>query len=87
MLKETKAFSGFSTNNLQAAKNFYSNILGIKANETAMGILELHTEGNNPIIIYPKPDHAPATFTVLNFIVKNIEETVDQLSAKGIKFE
>ena len=87
MLKTTKAFSGFSTDDIQKAKGFYQDTLGLKVIEAEMGILELHTVGNNPIVIYPKPDHVPATFTVLNFAVIDIEKMVDQLIAKGIVFE
>jgi predicted enzyme related to lactoylglutathione lyase len=87
MLKKNKAFSGFSTNDIKKAKTFYSQTLGLEVKENDMGILELHTEGNSPIVIYPKPNHVPATFTVLNFFVKDIEEMVDQLTSKGIVFE
>ena len=87
MFKDTKAFSGFSTNDLKKAEDFYGNILGIDVKVGAMGILELHIPGNNPVIIYPKPNHEPATYTVLNFPVKDVEKTVDELRAKGVKFE
>lgn len=87
MLKNNKAFSGFSTNDIHKAKNFYNQTLGLEVTESEMGILELRTEGNNPIVIYPKPNHVPATFTVLNFFVKDIEKMVDQLFARGIVFE
>jgi predicted enzyme related to lactoylglutathione lyase len=82
-----KAFSGFSTNDLKKAKDFYQHTLGLTVKENEMGILELHTEGNQPIIIYQKPDHKPATFTVLNFPVTDIEKTVDELIKKGLTFE
>src|SRR5688500_3278011 len=82
-----KAFSGFSTNDLNKARDFYQHTLGLTLKENEMGLLELHTEGNNPIIIYYKPDHVPATFTVLNFPVTDIEKTVGELIAKGITFE
>ena len=87
MLSTAKAFSGFSTNDLSKAKNFYQNVLGLKAFESAMGILELHLAGEMKVIIYPKPDHIPATFTVLNFLVENIDQAVDELTHKGITFE
>ena len=86
MLKKSKAFSGFSADNLQKIKEFYGNTLGLDVRDGSMGILELHLEGNNPLIIYPKPNHVPATFTVLNFTVENIVETVDALTAKGVTF-
>ena len=87
MLTNAKAFSGFSTNDLSRAKDFYQNILGLKVYESAMGILELHLAGGLKVIIYPKPDHVPATFTVLNFTVENIDRAVDELTHKGIIFE
>lgn len=86
MLKKSKAFSGFSVDDLQKAKAFYGNVLGLVVKDHPMGLLELHSEGNNPIIIYPKPDHIPATFTILNFPVKDIDEAVDTLIKKGITF-
>jgi predicted enzyme related to lactoylglutathione lyase len=87
MIKYKNAFSGFSTNDLAKTKEFYIEILGLKVKDSPMGILELHTEGNQPIVIYPKPDHVPATFTVLNFLVEDIEKAVDGLNRKGITFE
>ena len=87
MFKHTKAFSGFSVNDIQKAKEFYGDKLGIDVTEEMMGILALHIEGGNRIIIYPKPNHEPATFTILNFPVDDVEKTVDELIAKGIVFE
>lgn len=87
MFIHCKAFSGFSTNDLKKAKEFYSTILGLKVKENEMGILELHMRDSNPIIIYPKPNHVPATFTVLNFPVDDIDKAVDELTAKGVVFE
>ncbi|MEO9022163.1 MAG: VOC family protein [Ginsengibacter sp.] len=87
MLKHSKAFSGFSVNDISKAKNFYLEILGLDVKDNPMGLLELNLEGGNHIIIYPKPNHVPATFTVLNFPVKNIDEAVDGLIKKGITFE
>lgn len=87
MFGQTKAFSGFSVNDIKKAKAFYQNTLGLTVKDTPMGVLELHTEGNNPIIIYPKPDHVPATFTILNFPVPDIDNAVDALIVKGIVFE
>jgi predicted enzyme related to lactoylglutathione lyase len=87
MFKQSIAFSSFSVNDLQKAKKFYSEILGLEVKDDPMGIVELHTQGNNPVMIYPKPNHEPATFTVLNFPVENIEKAVDELIAKGIVFE
>lgn len=87
MFKHTKAFSGFSVNDLQKAKTFYSEVLGLEVTDNPMGLIELHIEGCSDIIVYPKPDHTPATFTILNFPVKNIDEAVDELIKKGITFE
>lgn len=87
MFKHTKAFGGFSVNDIQKAKEFYSNVLGLEVKDGIMGILELHIEGNNPVIVYPKPDHEPATFTILNFPVDDIDKAVDALIEKGVVFE
>lgn len=85
MIQTDKAFSSFSVNDLQKAKDFYAQTLGLKVQESKEG-LELHP-GENDVFIYPKPNHSPATFTVLNFLVDDIEQTVDELSGKGVKFE
>ena len=85
MFKHTKAFSGFSVNDLEKAKHFYGEILGLEVSES-MG-LELHIEGGNNILIYPKPNHTPATFTILNFPVTDIEKAVKELKERGITFE
>jgi len=87
MLTKSKAFSSFSVNDLQMAKAFYQKILGLNVVDNPMDLIEIHTEGGNKILVYPKPDHAPATFTVLNFPVKNIEQIVDELIHKGVSFE
>ncbi len=87
MFKNTKAFSGFSVNDIKKAKEFYGRILGLELSENEMGILELHISGGNKIIVYPKPNHEPATFTILNFPVENIEKTVDDLTDAGVVFE
>ena len=87
MLTKSKAFSSFSVNDLQKAKAFYQEILGVNVTDNPMGLIELNIEGGNKILVYPKPDHTPATFTVLNFPVTNIEEAVDELIQKGVLFE
>jgi catechol 2,3-dioxygenase-like lactoylglutathione lyase family enzyme len=87
MLKHSKAFSGFSVDDLQKAKKFYAEVLGLDVKDNPMGLIELHIEGSNRILVYPKPDHEPATFTILNFPVDNIDKAVDELISKGIKFE
>ena len=85
MLETNKAFSSFSVNDLQKAKQFYGQTLGLKVKESPEG-LELHP-GQQSIFIYPKPNHEPATFTVLNFQVNDIDATVDELRQKGVSFE
>ncbi len=87
MLTNSKAFSSFSVNDLQKAKSFYHEILGLTVADNPMGIIELHLEGGNKILVYPKPNHIPATFTVLNFPVNNIEDSVNGLIRKGVSFE
>ena len=86
MFKETKAFSGFSVDDLQKAKEFYGQTLGLEVSESN-GLLELHIAGGRDILVYPKPNHIPATFTILNFPVNNIEQTVDNLIRRGVHFE
>lgn len=87
MLKNSKAFSSFSVNDIEKAKKFYSEILGLEVLENEMGLLELHFAGGLNILIYPKDNHTPATFTVLNFNVTDIDKTVDELTSRGIAFE
>jgi len=87
MFKDTKAFSGFSVNDMQKAKEFYHDKLGIEVSENEMGIMTLHISGGSKIIIYPKPNHVPATFTIINFPVSDVEKTVDELISRGITFE
>jgi catechol 2,3-dioxygenase-like lactoylglutathione lyase family enzyme len=86
MFKDTKAFSGFSVNDIQKAKEFYGKTLGLEVSETH-GLLNLHLAGGTTVLIYPKSNHAPATFTILNFPVGNIDEAVDQLTKRGVRFE
>src|SRR5262245_52275552 len=86
MLQKSKAFSGFSVNDVAAAKQFYEDTLGLDVTET-MGALELHLAGGGVVFVYPKPNHVPATYTVLNFPVDDVELAVDELTAKGVRFE
>jgi predicted enzyme related to lactoylglutathione lyase len=86
MLSQSKAFSAFSVDNIQKAKQFYGGTLGIKVSESN-GLLRLHLGSGADVLIYPKPDHSPATFTVLNFPVNDIESAVDDLSRSGIHLE
>jgi catechol 2,3-dioxygenase-like lactoylglutathione lyase family enzyme len=86
MLKDSKAFGSFSVDDLKKAKEFYSQKLGLEVSETKEG-LGLKITGGGEIFIYPKPNHTPATFTVLNFPVDDIEQAVDDLGSRGIRFE
>lgn len=86
MFKDTLAFSGFSTDDVQKAKEFYSQTLGLDVSE-AHGLLHLHLAGGKNILVYPKADHTPATFTILNFPVDNIEQVIDDLTSRGVHFE
>lgn len=86
MFKNTKAFSGFSVNDITLAKKFYGEVLGLFVTEEN-GLLTLHIEGGTKILVYSKPDHVPGTFTILNFPVRDIENTVKLMAKKGIKFE
>jgi catechol 2,3-dioxygenase-like lactoylglutathione lyase family enzyme len=86
MFKDTKAFSGFAVNDAQKAKEFYGQTLGLEVSE-AYGLLRLHIAGGTTILVYPKENHIPATFTILNFPVANIEQTVDELARRGVRFE
>ena len=86
VLTDAKAFPSFSVDNLDKAKTFYRDTLGLHVTESPMG-LELDVNAGNKVFIYPKPDHKPATFTVLNFPVDDVPEAVDQLKSAGVKFE
>ena len=86
MFKNTKAFSSFSVDDLEKAKKFYGQTLGLEISEANEG-LSLHIVGGNEIFIYPKVDHTPATFTILNFAVDDIEKAVDNLTNLGVHFE
>lgn len=86
MFSYNEAFSGFSVDDLQKAKAFYGDILGLEVTEQKEG-LSLNIDNNTHVFIYPKPNHQPATFTILNFKVSDVEKAVDELSAKGIQFE
>ena len=86
MLKHKKAFSSFSSDSLSKAKEFYGNMLGLKVSESDEG-LELEIGSGNLVFIYPKSNHTPATHTVLNFIVDDVDKTVDYLNSIGIQLE
>jgi catechol 2,3-dioxygenase-like lactoylglutathione lyase family enzyme len=86
MFKDTKAFSGFSVDDLAAAKAFYADTLGLEVEEIPAG-LTLKIAGGNGTLIYPKDNHVPATFTILNFPVDNIDRAVDELTRRSVVFE
>jgi predicted enzyme related to lactoylglutathione lyase len=90
MLTESKAFSGFSVDDIDQAKKFYEETLGVRVSEiegTPLRVLMLDLSGGGRVLVYPKPDHEPATFTVLNFPVGDIEAAVDELASRGVTFE
>jgi catechol 2,3-dioxygenase-like lactoylglutathione lyase family enzyme len=84
--KNTKSFSSFSVNNLDEAKRFYGQTLGLEVSESDEGLI-LQSKGGIDVFIYPKPDHTPATFTILNFVVDDVDRAVDELSKIGIRFQ
>jgi catechol 2,3-dioxygenase-like lactoylglutathione lyase family enzyme len=86
MLKDSKAFSGFSTGDISKTKEFYAGPLGLDVEESH-GLLTLRLAGGNNVLIYPKPNHVPATFTVLNFPVKDVDRAVDELTKRDVSFE
>jgi len=86
MLADSNAFSGFSVNDIQQAKQFYGQTLGLKVSESN-GLLRLHLAGGATVLVYPKPNHTPATFTILNFPVQDVDQTVDELTKRGVRFE
>ena len=88
MLTDSRAYSGFATDDLKAAQEFYGETLGLKTSVLEEGVLlQLDLAGDRPTLIYIKPDFAPATYTVLNFPVEDIDGAVDELAAKGVEFE
>lgn len=86
MLRETPAFSGFSSNDIEGAKDFYANTLGLDLTEEN-GMLTLKFSNGARTLVYPKANHEPATFTVLNFPVEDVEAAVDELASRGVEFE
>ena len=89
MLKDSKAFSGFSVDDFDAARAFYADTLGldVTVHDESMGLLSLDLTGGGTVMIYAKDTHQPATYTVLNFPVDDVEKAVDDLTAKGVAFE
>ena len=86
MFEKTKAFSGFAVDDIEAAKHFYGETLGLKVSE-ANGLLTLHIAGDRPTLIYPRPGHQPAAYTILNFPVDDIDAAVEALMERGVAFE
>ena len=89
MLTDSAAFSGFAVPDVEAARRFYADTLGLRVevDEAMGGMLTLHLGGGTDVLVYPKPDHTPAGYTVLNFPVPDVEQAVDELTARGVRFE
>lgn len=84
--KDANAFSSFSVRDLEETKKFYGQTLGLEISDSEEG-LNLRLKGGNEVFIYPKPEHSPATFTILNFIVDDVEQKVDELTKLGVRFQ
>jgi predicted enzyme related to lactoylglutathione lyase len=87
MFANTPAFSGFAVDDIEAAKQFYGETLGLKVSDGPMGILNLELAGDRATMIYPKPDFKPATYTILNFPVDDVDAAVDELASRGVQME
>ena len=88
MLADSPAFSGFSVNDPAAARRFYEDTLGLRVSDEGMGgMMRLDLGGGSTVLVYPKADHTPASFTVLNFPVPDVEKAVDELTGRGVRFE
>jgi catechol 2,3-dioxygenase-like lactoylglutathione lyase family enzyme len=88
LLKNSEMFSTFAVPDINQAKRFYGETLGLDVRDSSEpGIIEIHGKGGPPVTVYPKPDHKPAVFTVLNFPVDDVDQAVDELTAVGVKFE
>ena len=89
MLADSAAFSGFAVPDIEAARQFYGDTLGLRTevNQEMGGMLTLHLGGGKDVLVYPKPDHTPATYTVLNFPVDDVDRVVDGLTERGVRFE
>ena len=88
MFTDTKAFSGFAVDDLQKARDFYGETLGLRTSVLEEGVLlSLHLAGERDTLVYQKPDHAPANYTILNFPVDDINKAVDELTERGVQFE
>ena len=87
MFHDSKAFSGFAVEDLDAARTFYADTLGLDARVEPMGVLSLRLRSGAQVMVYPKPDHVPATYTILNFPVADVDAAVDRLAAAGVRME
>jgi catechol 2,3-dioxygenase-like lactoylglutathione lyase family enzyme len=89
MLADSKAFSGFAVPDLEQARRFYGETLGLRVEmeDEGSGLLALHLAGGRDVLVYLKPDHTPATYTILNFPVADVEATVDALAERGVRCE
>jgi catechol 2,3-dioxygenase-like lactoylglutathione lyase family enzyme len=86
MFANANAYSGFAVDDIDKACEFYGDTLGVKTS-VEHGLMTLHLAGDRPTLVYPKPDHTPATYTILNFPVDDIDQAVDDLAARGVQFE
>lgn len=87
MLSKTTAINSFAVDDIDAARSFYRDTLGLEVTDEEMGFLVLHLTGDRQTMVYPKPDFTPATYTILNFLVDDIDAAVDELASKGVEFE
>jgi predicted enzyme related to lactoylglutathione lyase len=87
MFANTHAFSSFAVDDIETARSFYGETLGLTVSDGPMGVLSLDLPGGRSTMIYPRPDFAPATYTVLNFPVDDVEAAVDELTSKGVQME
>jgi len=87
MFTDTPAFSGFAVDDIDAARTFYSETLGLDVTDGPMGVLNLNLAGGRSTMIYPKPDFTPATYTILNFQVDDVDAAVDELTSRGVEME
>jgi catechol 2,3-dioxygenase-like lactoylglutathione lyase family enzyme len=89
MFADSEAYSGFAVDDLQKAKQFYTETLGLRMSEidAENGLMALHISGSRDILVYLSPTHSPASFTILNFPVEDVEAAVDELTRRGVRFE
>lgn len=87
MLNDSETFSSFAVRSLDQVRSFYAETLGLRTSESEMGLLNLHLAGDRTVMVYPKPDFVPATYTVLNFQVSDLDASVDWMTSRGVAFE